>query len=158
PYHLRCGTGTNVGCHGNFSIWDQSPPGNPDDPSFDFAAAIRDIVGWGEGGMYLPSYNGQSTAGKQLCLASSADPPIWPMPTSGDCATVDPTFLVIDSGQLPQGSGLSINYNRGAANNVADYFIAPATEGEANVMPGDMNGDFAMNQSDYDAFVACIGQ
>ncbi len=53
---------------------------------------------------------------------------------------------------------MSINYNGHAANDPSDYFLAPSTEGEPNVMPGDIDGDLDMDQDDYSAFVACLGQ
>jgi hypothetical protein len=138
--------------NGNFSIWDHSPPSDPDFPYFDSAQFMRDFVAWGPGGIHTGLQRG--------CVASQPVAALWPGPLSGDCitGTPTPTFAAADSSLFPPGSWLSVNYNGRTANDPSDYFIAPSTEGEPNVMPGDMDGDFDMDTADYDAFVACLGQ
>lgn len=142
--------------NGNFSLWDHSPPGSPTNPDFNSPQFIRDIVAWGAGGVYRGN--------KRVCQASQAVPPIWPPPFQGNCITTPPDqvfSVAVNSDRVIAAMGmtnLSINYNRGSANNPSDYFIAPATIGEPNRMPGDLDGDLDMDMADYNVFVGCLGQ
>jgi hypothetical protein len=137
---------------GNFSIWDQSPPSNPDDPSFDVPQAIRDFVAWGVSGTY--------SGLKRGCIAADPVALLWPPPLSGDCQVPapPPVFPAVSIAGLVAGSGVSINYNGLSANDPTDYFLAPATEGETNIMPGDLDADLDIDMDDYQLFVACLGQ
>ncbi|MBI5763300.1 MAG: hypothetical protein HZA51_07235 [Planctomycetes bacterium] len=93
-------------------------------------------------------------------MASSPVAMLWPPPVSGDCLvpTPPPVFMAVNIAAVAVGSGESINYNGHSANDPADYFLAPSTEGEPNVMPGDIDGDLDMDADDYAGFVACLGQ
>jgi hypothetical protein len=135
----------------NFSIWDQSPPADPDFPSFDVPAAIRDFVAWGPGGHYDGWQRG--------CIASNPQANKWSAPIENDCTgSISPIFEAVNTDPLLSLPGYSINYNKGDANNPADYFLAPKTEGETNVMPGDLDADFDVDNDDYNAFVGCLNQ
>ena len=131
----------------NFSIWDQITPHTP---TFDAPTLIRDFLAWGREGVYRGTLRG--------CVAAAAG--IWPDPMEGDCVA-DPThvvFAAVSTAALKPQSRLSLNYSEHAWNDPSDYFIAPATEGERNVMPGDLNDDLTMNETDFTAFSACFGR
>ncbi|OWY71262.1 hypothetical protein B7486_11745 [cyanobacterium TDX16] len=134
----------------NFSIWDHSAPSNPDFPSFDQPQFIRDFVAWAVGGVYVGAKRG--------CVAAHPTAGLWPTEIAGDCLTFVPTpeFVAVESGPLLSEPGNSINYSGGSANDPTDYFIAPATQGEANVMPGDLDGDLDMDNDDFALFESCL--
>lgn len=136
--------------HGNFSIWDQPPPG--DTGFFDLPNLLRDFVAWGPGGVY--------TGMKRGCVASDPLAALWPPPIAGDCMTPMPApqFAAVDSSVLLTFSNLSVNYNGQSHNNPADYFVAPATPGQPNVMPGDLDGDLDMDNDDFAIFSGCLNQ
>jgi hypothetical protein len=133
---------------GNFSIWDQSPPSDPNSPSFDLPNAIRDFIAWGPNAIYTGPQRG--------CIASSPLVGLWPPPLMNNCAGAGtPVFTAVDTSSL-QTSHFSINFRGTSANDPTDYFIAPSTEGERNIMPGDIDDDFDMDLNDYDLFVGCL--
>ena len=103
---------------------------------------------WGVNGLFIGNKRG--------CVAESAG--LWTPSMNVTCPDGNSEFEAIDSSQWPEGSGLSINYNIGGYESVDDYFIAPATPGEFNIHPGDMNGDLQMSQVDSMIINQCIGQ
>jgi hypothetical protein len=134
----------------NFSIWDHSAPSNPDFPSFDQPQFLRDFVAWAVGGVYVGAKRG--------CVAAHPTASLWPTEIAGNCQTFVPTpeFVAVDSSPIPMEPGNSINYSGGSANDPTDYFIAPSTQGEANVMPGDLDGDLDMDNDDFALFESCL--
>jgi hypothetical protein len=133
----------------NYSIWDLSA-GNPENPLFEFPAQMRDIAIWGTGGVFVGFKRG--------CTASNPLALLWPPEIFGDCQTGNPIpeFVAVPSDTLVAESNLSINYNGGSANDPSDYFIAPSTEGERNVMPGDIDDDFDLDSDDAAEFADCF--
>ena len=134
----------------NFSIWDHSPPSNPDFPSFDQPQFIRDFVAWSQTGVYVGAKRG--------CVAANPIAALWPTEIVGNCQSQVPTpeFVAVDSSPLFVEIGSSVNYADRSANDPSDYFLAPATQGERNVMPGDLDGDFDMDYDDSALFEACL--
>lgn len=132
---------------GNLSVWDQV---FPDFPSFGEPASIRDYVGWGVGGTYV--------GGKRGCTAYAAG--LWPAPILSDCSdTTNVVLTAVDTASLMPEDNRSIQYNQGSDNAPTDYFIAPATPGEPNILPemcvpGDINGDGAIDGRDIQVFSA----
>lgn len=135
----------------NFSIWDHSPPSNPDFPSFDQPQFMRDFVAWSQTGIYVGAKRG--------CVAANPVANLWPTEIGGNCQTLSPTpqFVAVDSSLLLMFPGSSINYSGRFANDPTDYFIAMPTEGERNAMPGDLDDDLDMDNDDFALFESCFG-
>ncbi len=134
----------------NISIWDESGLG--DDPTFDLPLKIRDLAAWSTTGVFVGR--------NRTCVASDPLAGLWPPPIVGDCVNAVPTpeFVAVNSSSLLPMSNLSINYNGRSANDPSDYFIALATEGERNVMPGDLDDDLDMDNDDAALFPGCLNQ
>lgn len=134
----------------NFSIWNHSPPSNPDFPSFDQPQFLRDFVAWSQTGVYVGAKRG--------CMAANPVAALWPAEFAGDCQTQTPPpeFIAVNSSPLFTELGSSINYSGRFANDPSDYFVAPATEGERNAMPGDLDDDFDMDYDDSTIFESCL--
>lgn len=133
----------------NNSIWDETLAG-PETPTFDSEILIRDFVAFAADG----TYNGS----KRGCVARLAG--LWPDLLSGACFENPDTaeFPAVNSAPFVGNNSFSINYNGRSANNPTDYFLAPPTEGEENIMPGDMDDDYDLDANDAALFEGCIGQ
>lgn len=133
----------------NFSIWDFSL--TPTVPDFTLVAPVHDHLAWSPTAIY--------TGFKRNCNAVQKG--IWPMPLVGTCPPgVDtPTFVAVDTNTnvMPAASGVSINYNGQNSDSPTDYFLAAATPGEPNVMPGDLDNDLDIDDNDADLFGGCFG-
>lgn len=131
----------------NFSMWDVS--GSPSAPDFNLVEPIRDFVAWASDGVYPGFRRGCNAFGHG----------IWSPPLIGECypVTIEPVEMeaVVTTGMVAN-SNISINYNGQNNNNPADYFLAPATPGARNVMPGDLDADFDIDNDDFTLFSGCF--